>query len=169
MRRAVATLAVLALVGCGDEPGGGEPSDSAGEPDRQEASTPKCRKAPRVLVASLDDTLTAQGGGKLRRVYSVRVDDPPSDPPLNGFNEGVYVVSAQLDAPRADGEVISWAISREMHKTGGGAGLGIGAVTREFSELGAAANPGSPVADYTDSLEATDAYEHSRKCAEGSS
>ena len=164
-------LVGLALAGCGDESdtsddnGASKDTRTERTPDvKTEAqpppAEPKCRNAKRALISSLQDTLTDDR--KLRNASYVEVDDPPDDPPLNGFSEGVYIVSA-----RASDETLSWAVSEEMLKTGGGAGLGVDEPTLEASQLGAAAAPGSPAADYTDALRASEAYDRARECAAG--
>ena len=65
-----------------------------------------------------------------------------------------------------NGTVGAWAVSKDMVQTGGGLAFALDATTREFSDLGAAANEGSPARDYTEQLEATDAYGTAVSCAD---
>ena len=73
----------------------------------------------------------------------------------------------ELTGPGMDGTIGAWAVSKSMLRTGGGLAFALDAITREFSDLGAAANEGSPARAYTDELEATEAYERAVSCAEG--
>jgi hypothetical protein len=96
----------------------------------------------------------------------VKVPDAPPAP-LRGFRSGVYIVAGELTGPGMDGTTGTWAVSKEMVSTGGGLAFAVGSITREFSDLGAAASEGSPARDYTDELEATDAYDQAVNCVEG--
>jgi hypothetical protein len=158
-----AVVVAVALAGCGSssDSGGTNTASTTG----QAASKPACQPARKTLTASLESSLTASGGGKLRKVRVVKVTDAPSAP-LAGFKAGVYVASGQLVAPGIEGETLSWAISNSMRTTGGGLALALDEVMREFSDLGAAAGPDSPARAYTDAVKGTDAYEQSRSCSE---
>ena len=156
-------LAGVAFAACAEE------SENSGAQQEQPPPTPTakggCRPAPQVLVDALQGTLTGEGG-TLRRVRYVAVGNPPSDPPLRGFREGVYVVSGEV-ASRGARQLLTWAISRGMLRTGGGAVLPIDSTTRDVSELGTAAGGGSPASLYTDRLQESAAYDRARACASG--
>ena len=177
MRRIATVLAittVAAVAGCGEDTGSdGGPSNqspaaspTATEKAREKPATPACRKARRALVDALESSLTISGGGGLRRVSVVEVIDPPSAP-LNGFVDGVYAVAAELTGQGMDGTVAVWAASRDMIETGGGLAFGADSVTREFSELGAAASGDSPAAVYAAQIADSEAGQQARACAEG--
>lgn len=176
---ALIALLALSLAACGDddEGGGASPPDeppaaetaplqAEEEPAADEPAEPECERGRRVLVEALEASLTIQGGGGVRRVSVVEVEDPP-DAPLAGFNAGVYAVAAEFTGPGLDGTVGVWAASRDMVRTGGGLIIGADSVTREFSELGAAASGDSPAAQYAGAIADSDAGQRARECAEG--
>jgi hypothetical protein len=152
-------FAVVAVVGCGGS------SNGATSTKKSEAA-PACQPGGKALSASLQDSLTASGDAKLRNLQTVKVDDPPTIS-LAGFKDGVYVGSAKLVAPSIEDQTVSWAVSKPMLTTGGGLAYPLDPVTREFSDLGAAAKEGSPARNYADTIVNTDAYHLSRDCVEG--
>ena len=164
----VGLFIVGAIAGGGQESGesGDEAADTSEPAAEQAEAAPKCRKAPRVLVRALAGSLSVQVGGGIDNAQVVKVPDPPP-PPLRGLNAGVYIAAGELIGPGMDGTVGAWAVSKPMLSTGGGLAFGLDTVTREFSDLGVAASDDSPARDYTDELEATDAYEQAVSCAEG--
>jgi hypothetical protein len=152
-------FAVIAVVGCGG-------SSDSNTGTQKSASAPACQPGGKALTASLQDSLTASGNAKLQDVQTVKVDDPPTVS-LAGFKDGVYVASAKLVAPGVDDQTVSWAVSKPMLTTGGGLAYALDSVTREFSELGAAAKEGSPARNCADTIANTDAYHLSRDCVKG--
>jgi hypothetical protein len=116
----------------------------------------------KMLSQALASSLTTTGGGGLRRAHVVKVPNPPPAP----LQSGVYIVAGELTGPGMDGTTGTWAVSKEMVSTGGGLAFAVSSITREFSDLGGAAQEGSPARDYTDELEATDAYDQAVTCTE---
>ena len=169
----LAALAALGLAACGEEsdPGG----DAAENPPQESESAqpepaekkPTCQQARKVLVDALESSLTIGGGGGLKRVSVVKVEDPP-DAPLAGYRRGVYAVAGEFTGEGMDGTIGIWAVSRDMVRTGGGLAIGADTVTREFSELGAAASGDSPAADYAEQIADSEAGQRAQECADGS-
>jgi hypothetical protein len=145
----------LAVAGCGDSAS----MTGSEEPATQAA----CRDGRKALVASLESSLNAQGGGPLEHVQTVEVQDPKTAP-VAGLK--MYVAAGSLGAPGVDGEKVAWAVSRSMLETGGGRAYPLDSVTREFSDLGSAAAANSVVRAYADAVAESDAYEQARSCVE---
>jgi hypothetical protein len=163
----LSVAAVLCAAACGDTDGDAAGTTAAPAKAGEAADTqPSCKRARKVLVAALESSLTINGGGGLKRVSIVRVDDS-SDAPLPGFQRGVYAVAGEFTGPGMDGTIGIWAVSRDMVRTGGGLAIGADSVTREFSDLGAAAAAGSPAADYAAEVADSAAGQEARRCAEG--
>lgn len=90
----------------------------------------------------------------------VRVDPPPE-----GFGRGgAFAVAAQLTGAGMEGTTAIWAANGS--KPGDGLILGADSVTREFSDFGAAAQPGSPAADYAAEVAESEAGQRAVECAE---
>jgi hypothetical protein len=166
MRRLM-LLALLgvALVGCGDDDSddGGEPPTGTAESD-VETKAAVCQNASKPLAKAIRSSLSIGGGGDVRRLRVVRLEDPP-EAPLNGYRKGVYAVAGEFTGPGMDGTIGVWAASTDMVRTGGGLIIGADSVTREFSELGAAAADGSPAAEYAGEVAGSSEGETARKCA----
>ncbi len=144
---------LLALSGCG----GSEPSPEA---DEQEAPATteeesRCDPAPKPLLAAIAEGLTVQGGGSLRNGHAVKSEDLKS----------VYYVSADIQGAGLQGnaDIGTWATNSLT--PGDGLILAADAVAKEFSDWGAAAQPGSDAAEVM-SME-NDGAEESKACAEG--
>lgn len=168
-------LVVLSIIGAltgGDEsPAPSETAEQTAapqddEPQDDEPQDDGCQKPTRALRESLRSALNVEGRGGLKRISVVEVTDPPPAA-LAGYKAGVYAVAAEITGPGiGDGEVIGvWAVSRDMVRTGGGLAIGADTLTREFSELGAAARRGSPAADYAEAIANSDAGQRARDCA----
>jgi hypothetical protein len=113
----------FALYGCGEATDSDGQADEGApgseQPDVAAEPTPACRNARRELVQSLESSLKIQGGGGLRRVRMVEVESPP-EAPLRGFNDGVYIVAGEFTGSGMEGTLGTWAVSRDMVRTGGG-------------------------------------------------
>jgi hypothetical protein len=165
--RAVVCAAIVVAAGCGDEGDSGQSADENPTPQEEPAEPAlECSKARRVLIEPLESSLTVEGGGGLKRVRVVEVEDPP-DAPINGFKRGVYIVAGELTGPGMDGTIGTWAVSKSVLRTGGGLVMAVGSVTREFSDAGVDMDADSPVGNYLAELEDTDEYERAQACAEG--
>ena len=98
----------------------------------------------------------------------VKLSEPP-EAPLAGYRSGVYAVAGEFTGPGIDRTVGIWAASPSMVKTGGGLIIRADSVTRKLSELGAAAERGSPAAEFAAEVAVSEEGEQARKCAEGAS
>ena len=157
----MAALVLLALVACGDD------TDGRGDA----ATGGPCRDGRDLLVDALESSLTAQGGGQLRRVRTVKVQGGP-DAPLTLLKKGAYIASGTLVAPGTPGsdrKTLSWVVSDTMLTTGGGLAYALDRVTRKASLLGSAAKAGSPAHDYVTVIANSAAYEQARACARDAS
>lgn len=150
----MAAVVLLALAGCGDDTDGRGDAATGGE----------CREGRDLLVDALESSLTAQGGGQLRRVRTVKVQGGP-DAPLTLLKKGAYIASGTLVAPGSDRKTLSWVVSDTMLTTGGGLAYALDRVTRKASILGAAAKAGSPARDYVSAIANSPPYEQARACA----
>lgn len=150
----VALVLLPAVAACGGDTGG-----------RGDAVTvAACREGGDLLVDALESSLTAQGGGQLRRVRTVEVQGGP-DAPLTLLKKGAYIASGTLVAPSSDQKTLSWVVSDTMLTTGGGLAYALDRVTGKASGLGSAAKAGSPARDYVTAIANSAAYEQARACA----
>ena len=162
MRRLLLVALVLSAAACGDDESD-ESADTRPPAEKQEAPEKKlpCKKADKEFVATLKSSLTTVGGGGLKRVSVVKLDSPPE-----GFGRGgAFAVAAELTGEGMEGTTGIWAANGS--KPGDGLIIGADSVTREFSEFGAAARPGSPAADYAAEVAESEAGQRAIECAEG--
>lgn len=158
----LAAVAVLAA-GCGEETSESAPSTET-TAQVEQAPAPSCQRGGKALTAALRSSL--RHGVGMERASTVEFDGA-SDSPLVGFRRGTYAVAAKLTGPGMDGQVAVWAVSADMVRTGGGLAIGADSVTREFSELGSAAENGSPAADFAGSVADSEAGRRAVDCAGG--
>ena len=144
----LSALVASLLAGCGS--GGGE--------SQPEASAIPCQRPSKLVVSSIEEGLTIDGGGSLTNAWAVRV--PVDQQNTSGWPE--LLVAADLDGPGMEGgdEIAVWATSN-----GYGPIWAIDSIAREFSDWGTAAQPGSEARAAMDALSSGDAYEAVRDCA----
>jgi hypothetical protein len=105
----------------------------AGKPKPSE----ECKRVPAALVAAIQEGFTTRGV-TLRRAYGVRSNDL----------KNAWYISGDLQGPGLEGhdDIATWVKSGDL-VVGGGLILASNAVAKEFSDWGAAAQPGSPAAE----------------------
>lgn len=105
----------------------------------EEAAKPsaECVAVPPDLVEALEEGFNTRGTS-LRNAYAVKSNDL----------EDAWYISGDLEGPGLDGEdeIATWAKGGDL-EVGGGLIIASDAVAREFSDWGAAAQPGSPAAE----------------------
>lgn len=153
-----ATAVALASAGCGDDGNGDTAAVTGGE----------CRDASKMLAGSLESSLAARGDGRLRRLRTVKIQEGP-DAPLTLLKKGAHVASGTLIASGKDNRTVSWVVSDSLLTTGGGVAFGLDDATRNATDLGSAAKPGSPIRDYADAIRESAVYERSRACVQDAS
>lgn len=165
----VVVLTLLAVLSsCGDDsPEAVQTTTQAtGESAETTSQEPEseCLDVPRGTVAAIATGLTTSGRGTLRSAKAALADKGED---FRGVEMPVYLVSADIQAPglEGDGDIATWAVTRSLDAAKLGLILAVDATAKEFSEWGAAANPGSPVGDWTSSLEDDDGFGKSRDCA----
>jgi hypothetical protein len=97
----------------------------------------ECKRVPAALVAAIQEGFTTRGV-TLRRAYGVRSNDL----------KNAWYISGDLQGPGLEGrdDIATWVKSGDL-VVGGGLILASNAVAKEFSDWGAAAQPGSPAAE----------------------
>lgn len=163
----VFTVLLLGTVACNN--GGGDPAmapetdaptDQAAEEPRdstQQDSQFECRDADTALVEGIASGLTVHGGGALEQATAVTV--VPERRNDQGWPE--TIIAAQITGEGMDGVVGAWATAET-----GGPIMAIDTMAREFSDWGAAAQPGSRAADVRDTIADFPEVEAAKGCVE---
>lgn len=132
----------------------------ASEPETETAAeepTVACGTPPADLVDGIAEGLTVGGGGSLINARSVEV--PPGERNDQGWPE--MFIAAEITGEGMEGTVGVWATGAT-----GGPIFAINTMAREFSEWGAAAQPGSRADQMMRRLAATPAAAAAEGCVE---
>jgi hypothetical protein len=128
--RLLLTAVLLLAAGCSD---GG---DGAGSEDDGSSEAAVCNPAPSQIVSYIEEGLTIGGGGSLTRASYVEV---PSES-QNSQGWPAWLVAGDLTGAGMDGDQIAvWATAANDAPI-----MAIDSMAQEFSDWGAAAQPGSP-------------------------
>ena len=155
---AMAVLIALAIVGA-LIPAEDEETTQTTE-TTETTETDACARPPSQFVLDIEEGLTVSGGGTLRDAWYVEVSADLQN--TNGWPS--WLLAADLEGSGLEGtdDVVVWATGANQ-----GLVLSVDEVTREFSEWGIAAQPGSPARDIADALRDSDEYGLVRDCVTG--